>query len=195
VAVPQEPFGMEMAPWSTPPAVRSGRSRGYTHRVNDESMASELDLIRDLYDYNARTRAKYLGAIWKLPPRARYQNREASYPSLVDIFMHVLDAYRYWFIQNYGGTEFEEYPLGTRYTRAQAVREMRAVDRYVRRVVRSLKPTDLRRLVTIPGRPSRKVRLGVMLVHMVEEELQHRGEMNALLWQAGQEPPITGFDD
>jgi uncharacterized damage-inducible protein DinB len=30
---------------------------------------------------------------------------------------------------------------------------------------------------------------------MIEEELQHRGEMNALLWQAGREAPVTGFDD
>lgn len=49
-------------------------------------MASELDLIRRIYDYNSRTRVKYLAAIWKLPPRARYRDRGASYPSLVDIY-------------------------------------------------------------------------------------------------------------
>jgi uncharacterized damage-inducible protein DinB len=34
-----------------------------------------------------------------------------------------------------------------------------------------------------------------MLLHMVEEELQHRGEINALLWQMDIEPPITDWID
>jgi uncharacterized damage-inducible protein DinB len=159
-------------------------------------MPTELDLLRDLYDYNSRTRAKYLAAIWKLPPRARYQDRGASFPSLVDIFMHVLDAYRQWFVMVYGGEgEPEWYPLGKRYTRAEASREMRSVDRYVRRVLRGLKPADLNRPLKLPWRPPRTIELRVLLLHMIEEELQHRGEMNALLWQAGREPPVTGYDD
>jgi uncharacterized damage-inducible protein DinB len=39
------------------------------------------------------------------------------------------------------------------------------------------------------------VSLRVILLHMAEEELQHRGEMNALLWQAGHDAPVVGFDD
>ncbi|HEY1198817.1 MAG TPA: DinB family protein [Thermoplasmata archaeon] len=159
-------------------------------------MSTELDLIRELYDYNSRTRAKYLDAIWKLPPRARYRDRGASFPSLVDIFMHVLDAYRQWFFMVYSGeAEPEWYPLGKRYARAEAAREVRTVDRYVRRIIRELKPGDLDRSLRIPSHPPRKIELRVLLVHMIEEELQHRGEMNALLWQAGREAPVTGFDD
>jgi uncharacterized damage-inducible protein DinB len=30
---------------------------------------------------------------------------------------------------------------------------------------------------------------------MVEEELQHRGEINALFWQLGIDPPITEYMD
>ena len=30
-------------------------------------------------------------------------------------------------------------------------------------------------------------------LHMVEEELQHRGELNCLLGQIGYDPPILGF--
>ncbi|MCI4340127.1 MAG: hypothetical protein L3J73_02500 [Thermoplasmata archaeon] len=60
-------------------------------------MTSELGLIQSLYAYNSRVRARYLTAIWKLPTRERYRDRGASYPSIVDIFMHALDAYRVWF--------------------------------------------------------------------------------------------------
>ena len=34
-----------------------------------------------------------------------------------------------------------------------------------------------------------------MLWHLVEEELQHRGEVNALLWQINVDPPVTNWFD
>jgi uncharacterized damage-inducible protein DinB len=160
-------------------------------------MTSELDLIQRLYAYNSRVRAKYLTAIWQLPPRERYRNRGASFPSLVDIFLHVLDAYRVWFDEVYArGTTPDWYPLGARYTLAEARREMRAIDRRVLRVVGSLRPGDLNRRLPLPKawRPRTHIELRVLLVHMIEEELQHRGEMNALLWKAGRTPPVTGYD-
>jgi len=40
-----------------------------------------------------------------------------------------------------------------------------------------------------------KLDLRQMLVHMIEEELQHIGEMNALFWQMNIEPPITEYMD
>src|SRR5208282_4759482 len=164
--------------------LRPRRSRGYTGTVGAPSMSSELDLIRKVYAYNSTVRSRYLSAIWKLPPRERHRDRGASYPSLVDIFMHVLDAYRFWFILVYArGPPFEEYPLGKKYGQAEAIREMRSVDRYIRRVLRDLTPRDLNRILPIPGRRR----------HKIEEELQHRGEMNALLWQARREPPVAGY--
>jgi uncharacterized damage-inducible protein DinB len=35
--------------------------------------------------------------------------------------------------------------------------------------------------------------VGEMLWHLIEEELQHRGELNALLWQDNIDPPITSW--
>ncbi len=159
-------------------------------------MTPELDLIRRIYAYNSRTRAKYLAAIWKLSPRERYRDRGASFPSLVDIFMHVLDDYSSWFWLVRGrGTEPKEYTLGKRFTRAEAAREMRRSDRAVRRVLGSLTPRDLDRVLKLPRHTGKRIQLRTLLVHMIEEELQHRGEMNALLWQAGRDPPVTGFDE
>ncbi len=161
-------------------------------------MNSELTLLRRIYDYNRRARTKYLSAIWKLPPRARYRDRGASFPSLVDIYLHVLDAYRLWFDEVYArGATPDWYPIGQKFTLAEARRETRAIDRRVLRTLRSLRPGDLDRRIALPKRwrDPKPIALRDLLVHMIEEELQHRGEMNALLWQAGREPPITGFDD
>jgi len=159
-------------------------------------MKSEFETIRELYRYNSAVRKKYLRAIWKLSPRQRYKNRGASFPTLVDIYMHVLDAYRWWFISVYGnGKAFEEYPLGQRYTKSEAERETDAVDRLLQKVLREVGPRGLSK--TLHWRGPRPFRIPVrhMLLHMVEEELQHRGEMNALLWQIDIDPPVIGFGE
>jgi uncharacterized damage-inducible protein DinB len=159
-------------------------------------MGSELQLIRDLYRYNAKTRLGYLRKIWALPPKERYRDRGASFPSLVDIYMHILDAYRWWFLTVYArGPPLEEYPLGRRYSRAEAVRETRQVDRMLAKVLRELGPNDLRRTITIPNRRRDRLTVRTMLVHMIEEELQHKGELNALLWQQDIDAPVVGYDD
>lgn len=159
-------------------------------------MRSEFDTIRALYRYNSAVRKKYLRAIWKLSPKKRYRDRGASFPSLVDIYMHVLDAYRWWFLSVYGnGATFEEYPLGRRYSRAEAERETDHVDRLIRRVLREIGPSGLNRVVAWRGRRPFRTSARVMLLHMAEEELQHRGEMNALLWQIDVDPPVTGYGE
>jgi uncharacterized damage-inducible protein DinB len=158
-------------------------------------MRTELDTIRDLYSYNSQTRKKYLRAIWRLPTTKRYKARGASFPSLVDIFLHVLDAYRWWFLSVYSrDSSWKEYPIGLKLSRAVAVKEERRIDRFVNGVVSALRPSDLSRTYAIPG-SRRRISLRVLLLHMAEEELQHRGEMNALLWQEDVDPPITGFGD
>lgn len=157
-------------------------------------MSTELELIRELYAFISKARAKYLRAIWKLPPRERYRDRGASFPSIVDIYMHVLDAYRYWFMSGVSNRSgIEEYPLGRRYTCAQAIRETQAVDRHLRHILRPLKPADLVKRPRLPPGGSSRATLRQVLLHMVEEELQHRGEMNALLWQIDRDPPISYF--
>lgn len=158
-------------------------------------MRTELDTIRELYAYNSRVRKKYLKTIWRLPEKKRYRSRGASFPSLVDIFLHVLDAYRWWFLSVYSrDSSWKDYPLGMKLSRAQAIREERKTDRLVLGIVTKLRPRDLSRLLTIPGR-RRRIALRVLLLHMAEEELQHRGEMNALLWQDNVDPPVTGFGE
>ena len=159
------------------------------------NMRTELDTIRSLYRYNSRVRKKYLGVIWRISAKERYRARGASFPSLVDIYLHVLDAYRWWFRTVYAkDLSWAEFPLGLKMSRRQALREEREVDRLVQGVVAKLRPDDLTRTLAIPG-SKRRISLRVLLLHMAEEELQHRGEMNALLWQKDVEPPITGFEE
>ncbi|MEM0117241.1 MAG: DinB family protein [Conexivisphaerales archaeon] len=162
-------------------------------------MRSELDLIRDLYNYNSVVRKEYLNIIFtKVPEEERYRPRGASFPSLVDIFVHVLDAYRWWFIYVYNDrpSEYERLREKKKYTMQEVKEEERKIDELVLNFVKRLKQEDLDRKITFTykGR-SESITVRNMVVHMVEEELQHRGELNALLWQLDIDPPILAFDD
>jgi uncharacterized damage-inducible protein DinB len=58
---------------------------------------SALEDIRFWYFYNSHVLKGYLRAILSLPREEALRDRGSSYPSIVDIFVHVLDGYRYWF--------------------------------------------------------------------------------------------------
>ncbi len=118
----------------------------------------------------------------------RYRDRGSTFPSLVDIYLHILDDYRFWFIQAYTGKGFEEFPLGVRLSRAEAERATDEVDRLVSGFLKKLHPKDLDRKFYIKV-DRRSITIRSMLLQMVEGDLQHKGELNALLWQLDVKPP------
>jgi len=168
----------------------------------------ELELLRAWYRYNADLRRRYLRAIAKLPRRAREGDDGASYP-LFSIFLHVLDAYRWWFRYVYHDaipklSEWEALRLRTNvHSTEVARREMIRIAREVLRFVDRLSPKDLDKVVEFRAPTDdnwtrwrrERLTLRAMVWHLVEEELQHRGEMNALMWRHGVEPPIEGFHE
>ena len=151
-------------------------------------MPTELQLIRDLYRYHFRKLRSYLRTIWSLPAKERYRDRGATYPSLVDMYLHILDDYRFWFIQAYTGKSFQDFPLGIRLSRVKAERATQEVDRLVSSFFRKLRPKDLDRKFYIQV-DKRSITIRSMLLQMIEGDLQHKGELNALLWQMDIEPP------
>ena len=142
-------------------------------------------MIRELYRYNSQVRKKYMRAIFtKVPPRERYRDRGASFPSIVDIFVHVLDAYRWWFIFVYEDRVREYVRLREvkRYILREVAEEEKKIDEHVMGFVGRLRPPDLDRVISFrDGSRRRSITLREMLLHMVEEELQHRGELERTL--------------
>jgi uncharacterized damage-inducible protein DinB len=155
----------------------------------------ELESIREWYRYNSYVRKKYLKVIFeKVPKGELYKDRGASFPSIVDIFSHILDAYRYWFVYVYNSNLGKHHPSWRRkkYTQRTLGEYESKIDRLVLKVVEELKPGCLDRRLRSRDRTET---LREMLLHMAEEELQHRGELNAMLWQMDIEPPITDWID
>ncbi len=162
---------------------------------------SELDTLRTFYRLHSRVRRNYLEAILALPPGERTKDRGASYPSLEAIYVHVLDGQVFWFelvpqdrIEDAARRERAGRP-----TDPAALRSMTdEADRRIEAFLGPLAPEDLAREIIChfpgPTGPTEvRFLVGDILWHMVEEEFQHRGELNALLWQMDVAPPIASF--
>jgi uncharacterized damage-inducible protein DinB len=164
---------------------------------------SELDLIHQWFAYSARARQGYLDTLSKLPPAELARDRGASYPTLVNIFEHTLGAYYFWFSSISKGNDglpwfgpiqdTSENPSVEEIARFE--RELQTqVDLFLDGLVEG----DLQRAFPFPkavashySEPTVSVRDA--LWHLVEEELQHRGELNALLWQIDADAPIFSW--
>ncbi len=164
---------------------------------------SELSAIRAFYHWNAAVRRKYLEVILQLPPEARLQDRGASYPSLQEIYAHLLDGHRFWFdlVPHDRVADALKLELPARELTPERLRSATdEIDDLVNGYLAGLSEPDLsREIVThFPGADApteRRFPVGDVLWHMVEEELQHIGEINALLWQMDLEPPLGTYEE
>ena len=168
-------------------------------KVEDYMQQDELTAIKEWYRYNTYVRKKYLDAIEKLPAQEIDRDRGASFPTLVDILAHTLDAYASWFFYTWEGKQFDRSKRirGRVKTVRELKEEEKKVDSGIMKFVEDLSAPDLDKTFEDTWEDGRKWRftLRQMLWHMVEEELQHRGELNALLWQMDIDPPITDWID
>jgi len=163
--------------------------------------AGELKIILQWYRFNTAARERYLKTLLQLPKEERLRDRGASFSSLQEIFVHILDAYQWWFhcIARNDSKNHRDLPA-----REMSPAEIRAAVRNVNKLVsgfiNSLSEKDLGRCLAAnycdDNGKTRQIKILVrdMVWHMVEEELQHRGELNALMWQTGAEPPICSWN-
>jgi uncharacterized damage-inducible protein DinB len=152
--------------------------------------------IKNLLAYNDAERRAFFKAFAKLSWDEFTKNREASFHSIRNIFIHCLNATDYWldFLQGENQRsrkKFEEYK-----TLKEIGTYMKHVENRMNKYLDSLSPKDLNR--KYEGRERRNGKLETLtaediLVHVFEEEVHHRGELIALFWQMGIEPPLIGY--
>lgn len=158
--------------------------------------AADLESIREWFRYNDYVRRKYLELLETLPADQLVKDRGASFPTLLDIASHVFFAYRLWLDERYDGIHLDESDSFGR--KCQSIEELKKeaekMNPHILEFVQRLQPQDLGRWIERPrnGQPF-QFNVKTMLWHLVEEELQHRGELNALLWQEDIDPPITSW--
>lgn len=165
----------------------------------DTQSLDEVALARGWIEWLVDTRAGYMDTLLKLPGPERLKDRGASFPSLQDIFLHILDD-NVWWLESVPENHQEAH-AGVEGSLSEAeVRQQ--VDRAAeigRRLAKSLTPARLNEAFIVRGLEAgtkpfeMKVNLRTIIWHMVEEELQHRGEMNALFWQMNVDAPTRAW--
>jgi uncharacterized damage-inducible protein DinB len=165
-------------------------------REEEIRAAADLESIREWFSYNDYARKKYLKVLESLSSEQLTKDTGASFPSLLDISAHIFFAYRLWLDERYSGVPLDE---GDSFGRKCASIEELKMDAekmnpHILDFVQKLQPRDLGRWIERP-RDGESFRFNVknMLWHLVEEELQHRGEINAVFWQSDIDPPITSW--
>jgi uncharacterized damage-inducible protein DinB len=161
---------------------------------------SEVDAFREWAEYNIHAREGYIALFEKLPKEELTKDRGASHPTLLQIQRHILGG-QWWWLKNASLPPGPAEPADTSDppTFEEVKRLEREVDAAVREYFRHLSEKDLDRKYPAPKPAgySKDIEITVRdtLRHMLEEEIQHRGELNALLWQMDVEPPVLDWID
>lgn len=161
---------------------------------------SEVESIRAWFAYIERARQGYLEAFSKLPAVELSRDRGASYPTLLDIFGHTQGGFYFW-MKDCAHFEFppQEPDSSTPPSLSDVRKDEKYIQAQIRRIMAELTEADLTRTIhREEGQGSTHdcdIPIREVFSHLIEEELQHRGEINALLWQIGVEAPVFDWID
>jgi len=153
--------------------------------------------VKSLLEYNDRVRHRYFDCLTKLSWEEFTRNMEASFHSIRNIFIHTLNATDYWldFLQKenlHSKRKFDEY---TSFEEVRAY--MEHVEKRMLNYLGSPSSEGLDKTYTTTGDDGKTFEITAedVLIHVFEEEVHHRGELIALLWQIGIEPPSMGWKE
>ncbi len=159
----------------------------------------EADLARAGIDWRVDPRSGYFGALLRLPRKERLRDRGASFPSMREIFLHILGNNAWWLDSVVHERQESQHEIKGSLSDAEIRRQARRIARSSRRLAKWLTPTRLNRRFVLrgtrgDGQPfETRMNLRTIVWHMVEEELQHRGELNALFWQQDVDAPTRAW--
>ena len=162
-------------------------------------VVDEIDLARAWLEWLAQIRARYAETLLKLSASDRRKDRGASFPSLEDIFLHILDNNVWWLESVPQGRQEKHQAVEGPLSKQEIQRATERVGGIGRRVASSLTPARIRETYVIRGKEAgtkpfeMRASLRTIIWHLVEEELQHRGEMNALFWQMDVDAPTRAW--
>jgi uncharacterized damage-inducible protein DinB len=168
-------------------------------KVRESRKVTEVELARAWIEWLVDTRPGYLESLLALSTKERVRDRGASFPSIQDIFLHILDN-NVWWLESVPRNQQESHRgVKGRLSESEIRRQVRRIARFSRKLAESLTPSRLDRRFVVRGvqgngKPYEiSMNLRTIIWHMVEEELQHRGEMNALFWQMNVDAPTRAW--
>jgi uncharacterized damage-inducible protein DinB len=149
--------------------------------------------MQELYSYASRVRRSFADKLAELPPEVVTKNREASFYTMKNILLHMIDNEDWivnWVITGkssaYVRRKWEEYV-----DMAGVIKHLNQVETGTRTYLQASTPTELARRVDfiLSSGTTFKLTVEECLLQSFTEQLYHMGELIALLWQENVEPP------
>lgn len=149
----------------------------------------------DLFDYFKKERVGLVQAFEKMPNEEFVKNRELSFYSIKDVFLHTIDVEDSWLHYSYHGRPKPEFTPQNFKDIEQVKLRMSEVDSKTRDLFSKLTPQELRKPVTrrmMDGREMTQPMENV-LYHIPIEVIHHYGEIFAEFWKANMNAPYTSY--
>ena len=166
--------------------------------VLGKTVIMEPSDIKELFMYNHIVRQSYIDEFQKnIPWQEMVRNHDIAWLSLKDTLLHIIWVEDTWINYSFQGLEDPNRPFNySKYQTWNSIIEYNSriiskVDEYLS----NIKLEDLDRKVWRINKDGirRTSRIKDVLIHVVTEELHHRGEIIAILWQMNIEPPDMGW--
>jgi uncharacterized damage-inducible protein DinB len=139
----------------------------------------------------------FLKSMAEIPWQTVVESSGASFDSIRDIFIHSLQAEHLW-IRRLSGKSIEgiyNAPF-TQYTDCKSIQEYAdKVEAETNDYLGTLTDEKLQSNFEFKGRDGNtyKNKIEDILMHVVEEEIHHRGEILCIYWQHDIQPPYTSY--
>ncbi|MFQ6013375.1 MAG: DinB family protein [Thermoplasmata archaeon] len=148
--------------------------------------------LEQLFAYAADLRRRFLAKFRDLGWEEINRNREATYNSMRDIFIHMQEVEDSYLHYDIPGRPWEDIDPAQFKTFEDMERYEQEVAEKAKAFFESLTPEDMDREVALPGW-KRKATIEQVLLHTFLDEIAHIGELIALMWQMDEEPPWTSI--
>jgi uncharacterized damage-inducible protein DinB len=149
--------------------------------------------IQELYQYTSTVRRRFLDKLEALPWDVLVKNREASFYSIRNIFLHMIDNEDWivnWVISN-RSAEYKKRKSDEYVDFAMLKGHALAVEAKTVAYLGGIGEAELQRRIkfTLGSGESFDLSVEEALFQTLTEQLFHTGELIALLWQEDIEPP------
>jgi len=153
--------------------------------------------IKNLFGYNWYSRRKILKSMAEIPWKKVVESCGASFDCVRDIFIHSLQAEQFW-IRRLSGKNTEAI-FATPFSKFA---DISTVQEYVDEVeaetneyLKTLTEEKLQSVFEFKGWDGKTKRNKIedILMHVIEEEIHHRGELLCIYWQNDIEPPYISY--
>jgi uncharacterized damage-inducible protein DinB len=162
-----------------------------------KNITMETSDVKELFTYNHTVRQNYVDAFKKLSWEDMIKNHETAWLSLKDTLLHIIWVEDSWINYSIQGLEDPNRPFPY-----SNYKSWSTIDDYnfnstlkVNNYLSLLKPDDLCKSVSRINKDGirRNTTVKDVLIHVMAEELHHRGEIIAILWQMNIQPPDMGW--